>query len=65
MMTTTIYSPLYADLGLSPEVLTAVKAQPGWNRPTPVQQLAIPRLLQLAAAKESTTADTAEGADAV
>ena len=55
----------FADLGLSPEVLTAVKAQTGWNKPTPVQQLAIPRLLQLAAAKQLTTADPAEAADAV
>jgi ATP-dependent RNA helicase RhlE len=56
----------FADLGLSAEVLTAVKAQVGWDKPTAVQQLAIPRLLQLAAAQQSTSSSTAnDGADAV
>lgn len=41
------YSSLsFADLGLNPEVLTSVTAQSGWSRPTQVQQLAIPKLLE-------------------
>jgi ATP-dependent RNA helicase RhlE len=36
----------FADLGLSPELLTSVAAQSGWTRPTQVQQLAIPKLLE-------------------
>lgn len=35
----------FYDLGLSPQILTAVKSQVGWERPTPVQRLAIPKLL--------------------
>jgi ATP-dependent RNA helicase RhlE len=34
-------------LGLNAQLLTAVKSQSGWDRPTPVQRLAIPKLLQL------------------
>ena len=49
----------FADLGLSAQVLSAVKAQPGWDKPTPVQQMAIPRLLQLVT--EETTDRTEEG----
>lgn len=37
----------FFDLGLNAQVLTAVKSQSGWDRPTPVQRLAIPKLLQL------------------
>ena len=35
----------FETLGLSKEVLTAVRAQPGWKQPTPIQQLAIPEIL--------------------
>ena len=49
----------FADLGLSAQVLSAVKAQPGWDKPTPVQQMAIPRLLQLVT--EETADRTEEG----
>jgi ATP-dependent RNA helicase RhlE len=38
----------FAELGLMVPLLNAVKSQSGWNQPTPVQQLAIPKLLQLA-----------------
>lgn len=37
----------FYDIGLSPQLLTAVKAQSDWDQPTPVQRLAIPQLLQL------------------
>ncbi len=46
----------FFDLGLNPQLLTAVKSQPGWNHPTPVQRLAIPKLLEL---------DSNESVDAV
>ena len=35
----------FQDLGLSPAALQAVESQDGWTEPTPIQQLAIPRLL--------------------
>lgn len=45
----------FFDLGLNSQLLTAVKSQPGWEHPTPVQRLAIPKLLELSS-KESTDA---------
>jgi ATP-dependent RNA helicase RhlE len=36
----------FEDLGIDDAVLPAIRAQPGWHQPTPVQQLAIPKLLQ-------------------
>jgi superfamily II DNA/RNA helicase len=36
----------FADLGIHPSVLSAIRAQPNWIYPTPVQELAIPILLQ-------------------
>lgn len=38
-------TPSFDSLGLSPDALKAVQSQPSWETPTPVQQLAIPRLL--------------------
>ena len=35
----------FESLGLSREVLSSVRAQPGWSDPTPIQRLAIPQLL--------------------
>ena len=35
----------FETLGLSKEILSAVRAQPGWKQPTPIQQLAIPEIL--------------------
>jgi len=35
----------FESLGLSSDILTAVRAQPGWEFPTPVQALAIPQIL--------------------
>jgi len=35
----------FETLGLSKDILTAVRAQPGWKQPTPIQQLAIPEIL--------------------
>ena len=35
----------FASLGLSPEVLSAVRAQSHWTQPTPIQKLAIPAIL--------------------
>lgn len=35
----------FESLGLSPDVLGSVRAQPAWEVPTPIQRLAIPRLL--------------------
>jgi ATP-dependent RNA helicase RhlE len=43
----------FADLGLSPQILSGVKAQQGWDRPTPVQMMAIPQLLQLGPSSSS------------
>jgi len=41
-------SPMsFEDLGLGPQIMTAVKSQVEWDRPTPVQRLAIPKLLQM------------------
>jgi ATP-dependent RNA helicase RhlE len=37
----------FFDLGLKAQVLAAVQSQSEWDRPTPVQRLAIPKLLQL------------------
>jgi superfamily II DNA/RNA helicase len=43
----------FEDLGLSPEALNAIRAQPGgWTTPTPIQQLVIPKLLDLAAEED-------------
>eukprot|EP00980_Cylindrotheca_fusiformis_P011860 scaffold2817_cov130-Cylindrotheca_fusiformis.AAC.15 len=36
----------FADLGLTPDILSSIAAQSGWERPTQVQQLAIPKLLE-------------------
>jgi superfamily II DNA/RNA helicase len=36
----------FADLGLTPDTLTTVAAQAGWQTPTPIQQMAIPKLLE-------------------
>ena len=36
----------FEDLGLSPNVLSAVRANNYWEQPTPIQQLAIPALLK-------------------
>jgi superfamily II DNA/RNA helicase len=41
----TLPSTSFEDLGIHPSVLPAIRAQAGWNEPTPVQQLAIPKLL--------------------
>lgn len=35
----------FESLGLSKSVLSSIKAQSGWDTPTPIQRLAIPRLL--------------------
>ena len=37
----------FSDLGLNPQVLSAVHSFPDWRHPTPVQTLAIPQLLQM------------------
>lgn len=37
----------FSQLGISPEIQSAVKAQTGWENPTAVQQLVIPQLLEL------------------
>lgn len=42
---TLITESTFESLGLSKEVLAAVRAQPGWKQPTPIQQLAIPEIL--------------------
>ena len=39
------YETSFYDLGLESPILSAVKAQPGWDHPTPVQALAIPQLI--------------------
>lgn len=44
--TTTTRPVSFADLGIHPSVLSAIRAQPNWIFPTPVQELAIPKLLQ-------------------
>jgi len=45
----------FTDLGLRPELLTAVKSQSDWNRPTPVQRLAIPTLLKQGSSSSSSS----------
>lgn len=42
----------FADLGLSPDVLSSVASQSDWRTPTEVQQLAIPKLLEVGTAKD-------------
>jgi ATP-dependent RNA helicase RhlE len=42
----------FEDLGLCQEALSAVRSQPEWKRPTPIQQLVIPKLLQLQKQKQ-------------
>eukprot|EP00548_Thalassiothrix_antarctica_P014086 CAMPEP_0194171980 /NCGR_PEP_ID=MMETSP0154-20130528/6531_1 /TAXON_ID=1049557 /ORGANISM="Thalassiothrix antarctica, Strain L6-D1" /LENGTH=708 /DNA_ID=CAMNT_0038884513 /DNA_START=39 /DNA_END=2165 /DNA_ORIENTATION=- len=37
--------PTFNSIGLSPEILSAVRAQPDWFFPTPVQALGIPQIL--------------------
>lgn len=48
----------FFDLGLNAQVLSAVKSQNGWDRPTPVQRLAIPKLLQLSSSDNSNNYDS-------
>mmetsp|Transcript_17925 Transcript_17925/g.41338 ORF Transcript_17925/g.41338 Transcript_17925/m.41338 type:complete len:621 (-) Transcript_17925:70-1932(-) len=38
-------NPSFSELGIHPSILNAIWSRPNWERPTPVQQLAIPRLL--------------------
>jgi superfamily II DNA/RNA helicase len=38
--------PSFSQLGIHPSVLNAIWSRPEWEQPTPVQQLAIPRLLK-------------------
>jgi len=47
----------FSDLGLGSEIISAVKAQPGWVSPTPVQELAIPRLIELASKEKEDVVD--------
>jgi superfamily II DNA/RNA helicase len=37
----------FEELGIDSAILPSIRAQPGWDVPTPVQQLAIPKLLLL------------------
>jgi ATP-dependent RNA helicase RhlE len=53
----------FQDLGLNPEALTAIRAQQGWTTPTPIQQLVIPKLLDLAAEEDSS--ESSSHADSV
>jgi len=39
-------NPSFSELGLHPSILNAIWAREDWEQPTPVQQLAIPRLLE-------------------
>ena len=39
-------APSFSDLGIDDDVLNAIWSRPDWLYPTPVQQLAIPRLLE-------------------
>jgi superfamily II DNA/RNA helicase len=41
-----IHAPSFSDLGIDDDVLNAIWSRPDWLHPTPVQQLAIPRLLE-------------------
>ena len=41
-----INAPSFSDLGIDDDVLNAIWSRPDWLHPTPVQQLAIPRLLE-------------------
>jgi len=55
-------TPIYfTDLGLCPEALTAIEEQHRWYLPTPIQQLAIPRLLGASndESNDSTSTDAA------
>lgn len=38
--------PTFGSLGLTEDVLSAVHAQPGWEVPTPIQEIAVPQILQ-------------------
>jgi len=38
-------NPSFSELGIHPSILNAIWSRPDWEQPTPVQQLAIPRLL--------------------
>ena len=38
-------NPSFSELGIHPSILNAIWARSDWEKPTPVQQLAIPRLL--------------------
>lgn len=50
----------FQDLGLNPEALTAIRAQQGWTTPTPIQQLVIPKLLDLAAEEDGSESSHAD-----
>ena len=47
----------FADLGLKSEILCAVASQAGWRKPTEVQKLAIPKLLDFGNAQTETSVD--------
>ena len=48
----------FSDLGLGPELLTAVKSQSDWDHPTPVQCLAIPALLNSGKSSSTSSSST-------
>jgi hypothetical protein len=50
----------FQDLGLNSEALSSIRAQQDWTIPTPIQQLVIPKLLDLAAEEDSSESSHAD-----